>query len=136
MIDALVEARAAGSGRLHRVRPRRVNAGPADGRWALLEPSNKGEEDRPLAWLGVLLERYGILTRELVELDPWAPAWADLAPLLLKVETYNGEPALQSPVASRLAELGFVRDYPGMTYYGAWAKQVPQSSATAVPQGG
>jgi len=55
---------------------------------------------------------------------------------VLKVETYNGEPALQSPVASRLAELGFVRDYPGMTYYGAWAKQVPQSSATAVPQGG
>ena len=55
MIDALVEARAAGSGRLHRVRPRRVNAGRADGRWALLEPSNEGEEDRPLAWLGVLL---------------------------------------------------------------------------------
>ena len=55
---------------------------------------------------------------------------------ILKVETYNGEPALQSPVASRLAELGFVRDYPGMTYYGAWAKQVPQSSASAVPQGG
>ena len=74
MIDTLVEARAAGSGRLHRVRPRRVNAGRADGRWALLEPSNEGEEDRPLAWLGVLLERYGILTRELVELDPWATA--------------------------------------------------------------
>ena len=86
MIDALVEARAAGSGRLHRVRPRRVNAGRADGRWALLEPSNEGEEDRPLAWLGVLLERYGILTRELVELDLWAPAWADLAPLLARAE--------------------------------------------------
>ena len=86
MIDTLVEARAAGSGRLHRVRPRRVNAGRADGRWALLEPSNEGEEDRPLAWLGVLLERYGILTRELVELDPWAPAWADLAPLLARAE--------------------------------------------------
>ena len=85
-IDALVEARAAGSGRLHRVRPRRVNAGSADGRWALLEPSNESEEDRPLAWLGVLLERYGILTRELVELDPWAPAWADLAPLLARSE--------------------------------------------------
>ncbi len=55
---------------------------------------------------------------------------------VLKVETYNAEPALQSPVACALAELGFVRDYPGMTYYGAWAKQVPQSSASAVPQGG
>ena len=265
MIDALVEARAPGSGRLHRVRPRRVNAGGADGRWALLEPSNEGEEDRPLAWLGVLLQRYGILTRELVELDPWAPAWADLAPLLaraelrgelrrgyfveglsgvqyasdeaaeglsrlagslppaaedillaaadpanlygsgapldiplldggtarlsrlhgnylvmrggrpvlvieaygkrltglasasqpevhaaltrvvelagprrqvLKVETYNGEPALQSPVASRLAELGFVRDHPGMTYYAVWAKQDRQTAAIAVPHGG
>ena len=54
---------------------------------------------------------------------------------VLKVETYNGEPALQSPIASRLTELGFVRDYPGMTYYGAWAKQDPQSPASAVSQG-
>ena len=26
-----------------------------------------------------------------------------------------------SPVAGRLAELGFVREYPGMTFYAAWA---------------
>ncbi len=265
MLDALASARASAAGRLHRVRPRRVNAGGADGRWALLEPSAASEEDRRLAWPGVLLERYGILSREIVELDPWAPSWSDLAPLLarselrgelrrgyfvegfsgvqyasgeaaeglsrlagsvhpavedillaaadpanlygsgapldiplldggtarlsrlpgnylvvrggrpvlvieaygkrltglasasqseihaalahlielagpqrqvLKVETYNAEPALQSPVACALAELGFVRDYPGMTYYGAWAKQVPQSPAGTQPQGG
>ena len=60
--------------------------GRAEGRWALLEPPIEDEEDRRLAWLGVLLERYGILTRELAELDPWAPAWADLAPLLARAE--------------------------------------------------
>lgn len=41
---------------------------------------------------------------------------------VLKVETYNGSPTLQSPIAVRLAELGFVRDYPGMAYYEAWAR--------------
>jgi ATP-dependent helicase Lhr and Lhr-like helicase len=40
---------------------------------------------------------------------------------VLKVETYNGEPAISSPAASLLAELGFVRDYPGMAFYAAWA---------------
>jgi ATP-dependent Lhr-like helicase len=39
----------------------------------------------------------------------------------LKVETYNAQPAVRSAVAPRLAELGFVRDYPGMSYYPAWA---------------
>ncbi len=40
---------------------------------------------------------------------------------VLKVETYNGEPAISSPATRRLAELGFVRDYPGMAFYAAWA---------------
>ena len=56
--------------------------------------------------LGVLLERYGILTRELVELDPWAPAWADLAPLLARAHcavscvgatSSKGFPAFSTP---------------------------------------
>jgi len=265
MMDALVEARAPAAGRLHRVRSRRVNAGGTEGRWAQLDPSAESEEGRRLAWLGVLLDRYGILTREMVELDPWAPPWSDLAPLLarselrgelrrgyfvegfsgvqyasdeaaeglsrlagsvapaaedivlaaadpanlfgsgapldiplleggtarlsrlpgnylvmrggrpvlvieaygkrltglasasqpeihaalehvvelagprrqvLKVESVNGEPACQSPAAPRLAELGFVRDHPGMTYYAAWAKQSRQSAGSAVTQGG
>ena len=40
---------------------------------------------------------------------------------VVKVETYNGEPACKSPIAGRLAELGFVREYPAMTFYAAWA---------------
>jgi ATP-dependent Lhr-like helicase len=55
---------------------------------------------------------------------------------VLSVETYNGEPSLQSPVAPRLAELGFVRDFPGMTYYGAWAKPGQQGLSSAESQGG
>jgi ATP-dependent Lhr-like helicase len=40
---------------------------------------------------------------------------------ILKVESYNGVPAAESPAAGRLAELGFVRDYPGMAYYAGWS---------------
>ena len=36
---------------------------------------------------------------------------------ILKVESYNKAPASEGPVAGQLAELGFVRDYPGMAYY-------------------
>ncbi len=32
-----------------------------------------------------------------------------------------GTPAAESSVAARLAELGFVRDYPGMAYYAGWS---------------
>jgi ATP-dependent Lhr-like helicase len=39
---------------------------------------------------------------------------------VLKVETYNGAAALASPAAPWLAELGFVRDHPGMAYYAGW----------------
>ncbi len=55
---------------------------------------------------------------------------------VLRVETYNSAPALQSTVAASLAELGFVRDYPGMTYYGAWSKLDKPVPGTAVSQGG
>ena len=36
---------------------------------------------------------------------------------VIKVETYNEAAALASPAAPWLAEAGFVRDHPGMTYY-------------------
>jgi ATP-dependent Lhr-like helicase len=39
---------------------------------------------------------------------------------VLKVETYNGAAALASPAAPWLAEAGFVRDHPGMTFYAGW----------------
>jgi ATP-dependent Lhr-like helicase len=250
MDTALAEAAAIRSGRSRRVRPRRVNAATPEGRWSLPDQPADDHDAHLGAWIDALLDRYGILARELVELDSWAPRWAELAPLLarselrgelrrgyfveglsgvqyagedvveelsrlagssndsaadvllsatdpanlygtsapldiplleggtarlnripgnhlvmragrpvlvieaygrrltglpsasqaelhaalgrllelarscrqvLKVETYNGEPALGSSIAARLSELGFVRDYPGMTYYAAWA---------------
>lgn len=39
---------------------------------------------------------------------------------VLKVEAVDGEPAWNSPQASRLAEAGFVRDPPGMALYLGW----------------
>ena len=237
-------------GRSLRIRPRRSISGQAEGRWSRLGGSTGDPEGRLLAWTALLLERYGVVTREMVALDPSAPAWTELAPIfaraewrgeirrgyfveglsgvqyateeaaselarlaaqpeasspvifvstvdpanlygagapldvelldggvarlmrnpgnylairdgrpvlivesygkrltglpwassadinsalklltgltgpgqrILKVELYNSMPAAESPAASRLAELGFVRDYPGMAYYAGWA---------------
>jgi ATP-dependent Lhr-like helicase len=46
---------------------------------------------------------------------------------ILKVETYNGEPAAASPVATALLGLGFVGDYPGMAYYAGWPRGSAQT---------
>jgi ATP-dependent Lhr-like helicase len=54
---------------------------------------------------------------------------------VLKVETFNGEPAWNSPVAPRLAELGFVRDFPGMTYYAAWSAYANDGRASGSSEG-
>ena len=40
---------------------------------------------------------------------------------ILKVETYNGTSVSDSRVTSRLTELGFVRDHPGMVLYAGWS---------------
>ena len=37
-------------------------------------------------WSLALLERYGVLTRETLSLDPWAPSWKDLATFLSRAE--------------------------------------------------
>jgi len=239
-----------------RARPRRSLSARPEGRWSRLLGSGCDTEARTLAWISVLLERYGILTREVVTLEPSAPSWSEIAPFLsrsewrgqirrgyfveglsgvqyaeadaaldlarlaaqpneadplvllctidpanlygagapldielleggvarlprspgnylalragrpvliiesngkrltglawarqadidsalnlllaltgpdrrvLKVETYNGISVLDSRVASRLAELGFVRDYPGMTYYAGWTADSSRS---------
>ncbi|MGO9922714.1 MAG: hypothetical protein ACLQIB_49465, partial [Isosphaeraceae bacterium] len=44
---------------------------------------------------------------------------------VLKVDTYNGAPVIDSLIATNLAKLGFVRDYPGMTYYAGWPQPRP-----------
>ena len=48
------------------------------------------------------------------------PSLANPSRRVLKVETYNTAPALASPAAPWLADLGFVRDPPGMTFYLGW----------------
>jgi ATP-dependent Lhr-like helicase len=262
MEAALAEAAAVVSGRSRRVRPRRLAAAAPEGRWSLLQSTADDEETLIQGWIGALFDRYGVLVRELLELDPWAPRWADVAPYLarselrgelrrgyfvegfsgvqyaeddvveelarlagsgttsaasadillaagdpanlygtgapldiplldggtrrlsrtagnslvlssgrpvliieahgkrltglasastqeihaalarllelvrpgrqvLKVETYNGEPASSSAIAPRLAELGFVRDYPGMTFYAAWATAATSIASSA-----
>jgi ATP-dependent Lhr-like helicase len=49
------------------------------------------------------------------------PTLAGPARRVLKVETYNLAPTLASPAAPWLADLGFVRDPPGMAYYAGWS---------------
>jgi ATP-dependent Lhr-like helicase len=55
------------------------------------------------------------------------PSLAKTGRRILKVETYNGGPVAQSVVEARLGELGFVRDYPGMTLYAGWPAVSPQA---------
>ncbi len=68
-----------------RLRPRRMTSLQPDGRWSRLV-AVVDDDSSLLAWAEVLLGRYGVLTRETVSLDPWAPAWRDLAPLLARAE--------------------------------------------------
>ena len=48
------------------------------------------------------------------------PSLAGPSRRVLKVETYNTAATLASPAAAWLADLGFVRDHPGMAYYAGW----------------
>jgi ATP-dependent helicase Lhr and Lhr-like helicase len=48
------------------------------------------------------------------------PSLAGPGMRVLKVETYNAAPTLTSHVAPWLAEMGFVRDHPGMAFYAPW----------------
>src|SRR5262249_37019942 len=56
----------------------------------------------------------------------YLPAVAGSGHRVLKVETYNARPVAESEVQARLGELGFVRDYPGMTFYAGWPGAAPQ----------
>jgi len=92
-LHALSEAAAARrAGRLLRTRPRRSLAARPEGRWWRLDRPASDPESRLLAWAGVLLDRYGVLAREVVALEssPSAPSWGDLAPLLARAE-WRGE---------------------------------------------
>lgn len=90
---ALVAASEARSGRPTLGRPgislRRSATTRREGRWSVVETGREafGDDDAlALAWASVLLERYGVLTRETAGLDPWAPPWRELAPTLARAE--------------------------------------------------
>ena len=78
-------ARARSTGVSIRTRPRRSLSARPEGRWSRLHGSACDSEVRALAWIGVLLERYGILTREIVAIEPLAPSWSEVAPLSVTV---------------------------------------------------
>ncbi len=251
-LDRAVSGRRAG--RSLRRSPRTPLLSAPEGRWSRLDRPAESDEAGLLAWAAALLGRYGVLAREILALEPWAPSWSDLVPLLsraewrgeirrgyfveglsglqyasdlaaaellrlsaaseqpgplvwvstsdpanlygsgapfdiellgggtarlprlpgnslvlrrgrpiliieaharrltalpssaksdidsalnflphltgpdrrvLKVEMYNGAPVIDSVVSTHLAKLGFVRDYPGMTYYAGWSQLPP-----------
>lgn len=67
---------------------RRVRLKTLQGRWSLL-PSGDTEE-RLEAWTQQLLDRYGVLFRELLTLETGAPAWRELREILHRLE-YAGQ---------------------------------------------
>ncbi len=91
-LEALSEARVgrrAGAGRSPRP-ARRAIAEVPEGRWWRLPGQEPSAEAALDGWVEVLLARYGVLTREVVALEPSAPSWAELAPLLARAE-WRGE---------------------------------------------
>ena len=94
MSEALAAAQAArtqprGSTRLGGLRRR---AGLIqEPRWTLVSPwlmpvEADLKEQWMLCWAGRLLDRYCVLTRETVALDPWAPPWRELVSYLTRAE--------------------------------------------------
>jgi len=73
-----------------RTGPGRSTLARSEGRWWRLDRQAGDPETRLLAWAGVLLDRYGVLTREVIALEPSAPSWGELAPLLARAE-WRGE---------------------------------------------
>ncbi len=91
---ATAEALAAATNRATRPTLGRSRPSPRDpasrrpeGRWsAWPAPPGLDPESAHLAWASALLDRYGVLARETVALDPWAPPWRDLVPWLARAE--------------------------------------------------
>ena len=92
--QAMAEALAAASIRASspspgRGRPslRRTESRRPEGRWSASSAASMDDpESAHLAWASALLDRYGVLSRETVEVDPWAPPWRDLVPWLARAE--------------------------------------------------
>ncbi len=99
--DRLDPLRAAGSSTLlelkaaaesspgRRSNPRRRASDAPEGRWALVDPE-ADPEPRLAAWSLALFDRHGVVSREILELEPFAPPWPDLANYLTRAE-WRGE---------------------------------------------
>ena len=73
----------------HRPSFGRASTARPEGRWTIFPPGpvlDEGPEANHLLWAAILIERYGVLTRETAASDPWAPPWRDLAPWLTRAE--------------------------------------------------
>lgn len=65
---------------------RRPATNRPEGRWSAIIGAATDPETSVLAWSAALLDRYGVLARETAALDPWAPPWRDLQPVLARAE--------------------------------------------------
>jgi ATP-dependent Lhr-like helicase len=65
---------------------RRPSGATAEGRWTLIEDPTGTAGTGLLAWVDALLGRYGVVCRETAALDPWAPPWRELMPVLNGLE--------------------------------------------------
>jgi ATP-dependent Lhr-like helicase len=61
-------------------------SGMPEGRWSLLQWGHPGAEDLAVTRAGLLLQRYGVVARELALLDPWMSPWRVLYEVLSRME--------------------------------------------------
>jgi ATP-dependent Lhr-like helicase len=65
---------------------RRPSLRRPEGRWALLPWQRPDSETHAVFCAKLLLQRYGIVARELAQMDPWLPAWRVLYEVLTRME--------------------------------------------------
>jgi ATP-dependent Lhr-like helicase len=65
---------------------RRPSGLQPEGRWSLVSWGRPTSEEQALAQCGLLLERYGVVARELALLDPWMMPWRVLYEVLSRLE--------------------------------------------------
>jgi ATP-dependent Lhr-like helicase len=65
---------------------RRVASARPEGRWSLVRWGKPGVEELALAHCTLLLQRYGVVARELAVMDPWLLPWRVLYEVLSRLE--------------------------------------------------
>lgn len=89
--QSLAEANASSSASARgRISLRQRSTPGPQGRWYLVPPGSPDPEAAATAWAAVLLDRYGILAREVAGLEPAAPPWRELSGVLDRAE-WRGE---------------------------------------------